>query len=149
MLFIFSSPPFYTNHVKLPNEHDPIPQKYSTTQNSMIISRMLWVLLMEVKLYLHPLHIFVNSTGTERAIYLKTVSLPVDFLFNSAMLLQDGKAQQLTLTYGMMLSIMTLWPQKESITWQMQGFLHVNSSYYHTEVYAIILQSGVVLIYGM
>ena len=25
MLFIFSSPPFYTNHVKLPNEHDPIP----------------------------------------------------------------------------------------------------------------------------
>ena len=115
----------------------------------MIISRMLWVLLMEVKLYLHPLHIFMNSTGTERAIYLKTVSLPVDFLFNSAMLLQDGKAQQLTLTYGMMLSIMTLWPQKESITWQMQGFLHVNSSYYHTEVYAIILQSGVMLIYSM
>ncbi|KZT01762.1 uncharacterized protein LAESUDRAFT_663285 [Laetiporus sulphureus 93-53] len=27
MLYIFSSPPFYTKYVKLPSEHDPTPSE--------------------------------------------------------------------------------------------------------------------------
>ena len=108
MVNIFSSPPFYTNHVRLPNANDPVPPEIQQKiQNSGHISKMPWVQSMGVTLILPPpLHHFVMYTEIAKASSPKTAFLHAYFLFNFAMTSLHGKALPQMLKYGMMPLIM-------------------------------------------
>ena len=143
MVNIFSSPPFYTNHVRLLNANDQVPPEIQQNPNSGHISKMPWVQLMGVTLILPPLHHFVMYTKITKASSPKTAFLHAYFLFNFAMPSLDGKVLPLMLKYGMMPLIMILSCQKVNIILQMQVILLAISCWFHTEVYATILHSGV------
>ena len=73
MIFIFSSPPFCTNDVKLPD--DSVPFEIQWIHNSFPISKMHWVLLMGAISNLHLQHILVKYIITERGLYFKIAYL--------------------------------------------------------------------------
>ena len=142
MVSIFSSPPFYTNYVRLPNANDPVPPEIQQNPKFWLYFKD-WVQSMGVTLILPPLHHFVMYTKITKVSSPNTAFLHAYFLFNFAMPSLDGKVLPLMLKYGMMPLIMTLWCQKVNIILQMQVILLAISCWFHIKVCTTILQSGV------
>ena len=146
MVDILSSPPFYTNHVILPNSNNPVPPEIR--QNPKF-----WPYFQGALGAIDGSHINFAAPASLRDIYRnrnhRIASLLAHLVFNFAMLSLDGKALPLMLVYGTMPLTMILWFQMEYITLQMLVFLLVMSYCFHTKVCAAILQSGDMPMFGM
>ena len=84
MVNILSSPPFYTNHVILPNGNDPIPPEIQQNPIFWPTSKVHCVPLMDVTLTLQPLHHSWIYTETKRCYITK---LPLFLLIWSSIFL--------------------------------------------------------------
>jgi hypothetical protein len=78
---------------------------------------------------------------TVKSLYPKMYLLPVPLTCNSVTFRVVRREVQLMDRYLKMLNVTTLLFHLGSTTWQMQAFLHVIHSLYHTVVFAITSKS--------
>lgn len=83
MTFIFSSPPFYTNHVKLPD--DSVPFKIQWNSKFFPYFKDALGTVDGSHIHLHLQHILMKYIVTERGLYLKIAYLLVYFPLDFAM----------------------------------------------------------------
>ena len=123
MVNIFSSPPFYTNHVTLPNANDPVPPEIQQNPKFWPYFKDALDAINGSHINPPPLHHFMMYTEITKTSSPKTAFAHAYFLFNFAMPSLDRKALPLMLEYGMIPLIMILWCQKVNIIFQMQVIL--------------------------
>src|ERR1700683_3277568 len=94
MLFIFSSHPFYTNQVILPTAGDPVPPRFTKSQNFGCISKMRLEHWMAATSTVHHQSISVLLTETAKVSYHKTVFLLAPSISSLFLHIPGGRGQQ-------------------------------------------------------
>ena len=122
MVDIFSSPPFYTDDVKLPTVDDPVPTVDNPVPPEIQQNPKFWPYFKDalgvidgVISIFQPMYHFMIFTETAKATCPKIASLSAHLVFSFSVLSLNGKALPLMLVYGMMPLGMILWFQRESI----------------------------------
>ena len=131
MVNIFSSPPFYTNHVRLPNANDPVPLEIQQNPKFWPYFKDALGAIEGNHINFSPLHHFTMYTKITKASSPKIAFSHAYFLFSFVMPSLDGKALPLMVKCGMMPLIMILWCQKITTILQMQIILLAISCWFY------------------